>query len=94
MPVRLQRKQYRQPMPPGSRGVARPSRFQNAYDMKTYGAPEVCVQLFLEKHEHDPEYRARVVRELRGKALWCYCPLGQACHADVLLGWANAPLPS
>lgn len=28
--------------------------------------------------------------ELRGKDLACWCPLGQPCHADVLLEWANA----
>jgi hypothetical protein len=29
--------------------------------------------------------------ELRGKNLACWCPLGQPCHADVLLALANAP---
>jgi hypothetical protein len=28
-------------------------------------------------------------RELRGMSLACFCPLGQACHADVLLEIAN-----
>lgn len=27
--------------------------------------------------------------ELRGKDLACWCPLGQPCHADVLLAIAN-----
>jgi hypothetical protein len=76
-------------MPTGSKGVARPSFFGNPYDTKTYGPPEVCVQLFIGKVEHDQAYRARVVRELRGKDLWCYCTLDQPCHADVLLRWAN-----
>ena len=30
-----------------------------------------------------------VRRELRGKDLVCWCPLGQPCHADVLLDLAN-----
>lgn len=30
-----------------------------------------------------------VRRELRGKDLACWCPLGSACHADVLLEIAN-----
>lgn len=30
--------------------------------------------------------------DLRGKDLACWCPLGAACHADVLLELANAPL--
>jgi len=31
-----------------------------------------------------------VPRELRGKNLACWCGIGQACHADVLLEIANA----
>lgn len=34
-------------------------------------------------HEH-------YLRELRGKDLACWCPLGQPCHADTLLDLANA----
>jgi hypothetical protein len=30
-----------------------------------------------------------VVRELKGKNLSCWCPIGQPCHADVLLKLAN-----
>jgi hypothetical protein len=33
------------------------------------------------------------VSELRGKNLACWCALHQPCHADVLLGLANAPGP-
>lgn len=39
------------------------------------------------------EYLKMAVRdigELRGKNLACWCPLDQACHADVLLEIANA----
>lgn len=32
----------------------------------------------------------REIHELKGKNLACWCPLGQACHADVLLELANA----
>ena len=31
-------------------------------------------------------------RELRGRNLACCCPLGQPCHADVLLDLANGPV--
>lgn len=30
-------------------------------------------------------------RELRGKDLACWCPIGAPCHADVLLELVNAP---
>jgi hypothetical protein len=32
----------------------------------------------------------RMLPELRGKNLACWCPLDQPCHADVLLEIANA----
>ena len=31
-----------------------------------------------------------IKRELCGKSLACWCPLGQPCHADVLLEIANS----
>jgi len=34
-----------------------------------------------------------VQRELRGKALACWCPLDGPCHADVLLKLANEAKP-
>lgn len=44
---------------------------------------------------HSPRqerHRARAVLALRGKDLACYCPPGQACHADVLIELANTPV--
>ena len=32
---------------------------------------------------------SRELEELRGKNLACWCPIGQPCHADVLLELAN-----
>lgn len=34
----------------------------------------------------------RAPQELRGKNLACWCAIGAACHADVLLEIANTPL--
>lgn len=31
-----------------------------------------------------------VKRELKGKNLMCWCPLGEPCHADILLQIANS----
>ncbi len=36
-----------------------------------------------------PRPAPRDLRELRGRDLMCFCPLGQPCHADVLLELAN-----
>jgi hypothetical protein len=33
------------------------------------------------------------LKDLAGKDLACFCPLGQPCHADVLLELANAEEP-
>jgi hypothetical protein len=91
-PRRFQRKHFRARKPPGSAGVARPSRFGNPFDVATYGSAAACVRLFKEQYEHDSVYRAEVVRRLCGKDLWCYCALDAPCHADVLLAWANDPV--
>jgi hypothetical protein len=40
----------------------------------TFGIPPTCEE----------------IKELRGKDLMCWCKLGDACHADVLLELANA----
>lgn len=39
--------------------------------------------------EEHPWTRDLDPRELRGKDLMCWCPLGRPCHADVLLDLAN-----
>jgi hypothetical protein len=33
------------------------------------------------------------LKQLRGKDLACWCPIGQPCHADVLLELANSEKP-
>lgn len=37
-------------------------------------------------------FRNHIRAKLRGKNLACWCPLGQPCHADILLEIANEPL--
>lgn len=37
------------------------------------------------------DFRAKVLAELAGRDLACWCPLDQPCHADVLLEIANQP---
>jgi uncharacterized protein DUF4326 len=89
MPRRLHRKHFRERMPPGSRGVARPARWGNPHDWRTLGRAE-AVRRFEYDLAHMPAAERRAwLAPLRGKDLWCYCPLDQPCHADVLLRWAN-----
>jgi hypothetical protein len=37
-----------------------------------------------------PPTAKEIAKELRGKNLACFCPIGQECHADLLLDLANA----
>lgn len=90
-------------MPEGAVYVGRPSLYGNPfragqrfYVSGRIGAaewydntPHGCVKAFDEWiHEH-PDYWAPLIAQLRGKDLACWCPLGQPCHADVLLEIAN-----
>lgn len=43
--------------------------------------------------EYDRDTLVRLIDELRGKNLACWCPLDQPCHADVLLDIANRDQP-
>ena len=43
-------------------------------------------------YHDDAEYRAAVIRALRGKNLACFCSLDGPCHADVLIEWANVAI--
>ncbi len=56
----------------------------------TSEATQKAVELF----QHDFQWCARITvdevrRELGGHDLMCWCPLGQVCHATVLLDLAN-----
>ena len=54
------------------------------------GARQMAADKFRRWLEYQtPEYRDGWLRPLRGKDLACWCPLGGACHADVLLELAN-----
>ena len=64
--------------------VARPHKWGNPYPVKEHGRDE-AIRLYREwlpTSGLDP-------RELAGCHLACWCPLDQACHADVLLEIAN-----
>lgn len=92
-------------MPPNTVKVDRSTRWGNPYRLHGDGypmTPEVAVGLFRKLLQDHGGFVARVhgadvhttvsdiQRELRGKNLACWCPAGQACHADVLLEVANA----
>lgn len=68
--------------------VGRPTKWGNPFAIGRDGTREEVIEKYrLNALELGIDLAAR--EELRGKDLVCWCaPL--ACHADLLLGWANA----
>lgn len=104
-PVRIQRKRSKGwKMPPNTVYVGRPTKWGNPYrkggEVTKYGdqrpaySTVEAVAAFREwinacNHLSTIDIPS-IKTELRGKNLSCWCPLNQACHADVLLEIANS----
>lgn len=89
MPTRVQRsrrKGWR--MPTGSVYVGRPTKWGNPFVAGRDGDRARCVELF-QAWLRSQSGLMEGVRELRGRDLVCWCPLDEACHAQVLLDVAN-----
>lgn len=90
-------------MPPNTVKVDRTTKWGNPFgvgdrvQVDPAGPVAVCfsqaeaVQAFrdLLMHSIMADFRAKVIAELRGKNLACWCKPGTPCHADVLLEIAN-----
>lgn len=92
MPERIQlsrRKGWRKPS--GAVVVARPHRWGNPYSVDEFGRAGAIAMYRrdLENHVLGDLIFERIREELAGRDLACWCPLDQACHADVLLEIAN-----
>lgn len=100
-PFRVQRKRTKGwRMPDNTVSVCRPGKWGNPFKV---GGPPPKGTDFVPKSADEAVAAFRVNllrgtlgyttedlrRELRGKNLACFCPLGQPCHADVLLEEAN-----
>src|SRR6185436_16151556 len=98
MPKRIQRQRTKGwKMPSNAVYVGRPTKWGNPFRQGFYFGDNTLVGLYrdylagnLASYHHGPEIAESARRELRGKNLACWCPLGQPCHADVLLELANA----
>jgi Domain of unknown function (DUF4326) len=64
------------------------SPYANPYPVNTYGLAE---SLRLYRLHADSFDLTALRRDLAGRDLACWCPLDQACHADVLLEVADQP---
>lgn len=88
MPKRIQlRRTKGWKIPDGAIYVGRPTKWGNPFN----SAATFRWWLNTPRPPGDVE-RDRIlaeIAELRGKDLACWCPLGQPCHADVLLELAN-----
>lgn len=91
--VRVEGDLYHGRVPKGSVYVGRAapglkaSPFRNPFTVQEHGARALI--LFGEYLESRPDLIARARQELAGRDLACWCRLGQACHADILLDIAN-----
>jgi hypothetical protein len=82
--------------------VARPTRWGNPWTAEATGSRSRAVSRFREAMEARLRGRddglpesypslGEIRAELAGRDLCCWCPLGEPCHADVLLELANRP---
>ena len=89
MARRIQRKRTKGwRMPPNTVYVGRPSKWGNPFPVAKYGR-DLALFNFRQRMKNLVLIGADF-SELRGKDLACWCPLGQPCHADVLLEIANS----
>jgi len=65
------------------------SRYANPYPARIHG-PRDAIQLYRGYLAAHPELARAAIRDLAGRDLACWCPLGQPCHADVLLEITDA----
>jgi len=86
-PKRIQRKRTKGwRMPDNTVYVGRPSKWGNPF-IGNYAYERY--RKYIKEKCNDADYHKRLIDELRGKNLACWCPLNGACHADILLEVAN-----
>jgi hypothetical protein len=96
-PQRIQRP-WIWPHPRTAINCARPTKFGNPYRT---GNPSADVESYREWLHNPDAQPIRVAKrlyrplteadrqELHGQDIACFCPVGNPCHGEVLLEWAN-----
>jgi hypothetical protein len=69
--------------------VARHSRWGNPFSLETYGRTDALSLFKQYLQQNGGPGRPLDPQDLRGRNLACWCAPDQACHADILLEWAN-----
>ena len=88
-PKRIQRRRTKGwRKPPNTVYVGKGTPFGNKHDWRELGREE-AVRRFKSDFLHDSLLQHLAMNRLKGKNLMCFCPLGERCHADVLLFFAN-----
>lgn len=76
---------------PGAIFIGRPGPYGNPFIIGRHGTRIEVIELYRKLLVRNKELSIRVVKELKGKDLSCFCaPL--PCHGDVLLSYANNPV--
>jgi len=89
-PIRIQRKRtVGWKMPPNTISVTRPGKWGNHFKVEYGRSAFDAVQLYEDYVNANPDLREKIVLELQGKNLACFCKLSAPCHADILLKIAN-----
>jgi hypothetical protein len=71
--------------------IGRGSPWGNPFVIGKDGDRDTVCDKYAAMVESDPSFKARVIANLRGKDLVCFCA-PQRCHGDYLLKVANAEL--
>lgn len=89
-PTRIQRRRVKGwRLPPDTICVDRTTKWGNPFRVGDGLDRAGAVAAFREHFGQDMDFRRMVSEQLAGKHLACFCSLGEPCHADVLLEWAN-----
>lgn len=105
MPIRLQRKRTAGfTLPANTVCVTRPGIYGNPFVVGTWQShPLLSVKVLVRDNHHAKvlfdnwltvckegrKLKVRIREELKGKNLACWCPVGDSCHADIILEIAN-----
>ncbi|MBT2420574.1 DUF4326 domain-containing protein [Streptomyces sp. ISL-22] len=96
--VRVQGDYFHPQLPPGAVYVGRRAphlpghALRNPYSVKACGSPQEAVRRY-RRWLLSREDLLTLVRDLRGQALACWCPLDRPCHVDVIAELADAEGP-
>ncbi|MBA4852047.1 DUF4326 domain-containing protein [Emticicia sp. BO119] len=89
-PTRIQRKRTKGfKLPANTVCVTRGTRWGNPFKIGETMTREESIEKFKQLISNEETLKL-IKQQLKGKNLACYCPVGVACHGDLLLEIANS----